>query len=77
MTGRTVVFKHALRNALIPTTTVLGVLLGGLLGGTVVIETIFQWPGIGYYTTQAILNYDFPAVVGVTLIFALAVVLRT
>ena len=74
LTSRTVMFKHALRNSLIPTTTVLGFLLGGLLGGTVVIETIFSWPGIGYYTVQAIVNYDFPAVVGTTLIFALAVV---
>ena len=74
LTGRTVIFKHALRNALIPTTTVLGLLLGGLLGGAVVIETIFQWPGIGYYVVQSIESYDFPAVIGTTLIFAMAVV---
>jgi peptide/nickel transport system permease protein len=75
LTGRTVIFKHALRNALIPTTTVLGLLLGALLGGTVVIETIFQWPGIGYYAVQSIVSYDFPAVIGTTLIFTLAVVI--
>jgi peptide/nickel transport system permease protein len=74
LTGRTVITRHALRNALIPTTTVIGVLLGSLFGGTVVIETIFQWPGIGYFATQAIENYQFPAVIGTTLIFTLAVV---
>lgn len=72
---RTVVFKHALRNALIPTTTVIGLALGALLGGTIVIETIFEWPGIGYYATQAILNYDFPAIMGVTVLFTLGVVI--
>jgi ABC-type dipeptide/oligopeptide/nickel transport system permease component len=72
--ARTVIFKHALRNALIPTVTILGLLLGGLLGGTVVIEQIFQWPGIGLFATQAVENYDFPAVIGTTLIFTLAVV---
>jgi ABC-type dipeptide/oligopeptide/nickel transport system permease component len=70
----TVIFKHALRNALIPTITILGLLLGSLLGGTVVIESIFQWPGIGLFAVQAVENYDFPAIVGTTLIFALAVV---
>jgi len=75
LSRRTVVFKHALRNALIPTTTVIGLALGALLGGTIVIETIFEWPGIGYYSTQAILNYDFPAIMGVTVLFTLGVVL--
>jgi peptide/nickel transport system permease protein len=75
LSSRVVILSHALRNSLISTVTVLGLLLGSLLGGTVVIETIFQWPGIGYYATQAILNFDFPAVIGCTLIFALAVVL--
>ena len=45
LSGRTVVFKHAVRNAMIPTTTVLGLLLGALLGGTIVIETIFVFAG--------------------------------
>jgi peptide/nickel transport system permease protein len=69
-----VIWKHALRNSMIPTVTVLGLLLGSLLGGTIVIETIFSWPGIGYYSTQAILNYNFPAVMGVTVLFTLGVV---
>lgn len=72
---RTVIIRHALRNALIPTTTVLGLVLGQLLGGAIVIENIFQWPGIGLYSTQAIENYDFPAIIGVTVLFALGVVI--
>jgi ABC-type dipeptide/oligopeptide/nickel transport system permease component len=74
LTRWTVIWKQALRNALIPTTTVLGLLLGSLLAGTIVIETIFSWPGIGYYATQAILNFDFPAVMGVTVLFTFSVV---
>jgi len=72
---RTVLFRHALRNALIPTVTVLGLVLGQLLGGAIVIETIFQWPGIGLYATQSIESYDFPAIIGVTILFALGVVI--
>jgi len=75
LSRRTVIFRHALRNALIPTTTVLGLVLGQMLGGAIVIETIFQWPGIGLYATQSITNYDFPAIIGITLLFALGVVI--
>ena len=74
LSGRTVVFKHAVRNAMIPTTTVLGLLLGALLGGTIVIETILVWPGIGYYATQSIESLDFPSVMGITFLFTLGVV---
>ena len=72
---RAVIIRHALRNALIPTTTVLGLVLGSMLGGAIVIETIFQWPGIGLYATQSIESYDFPAIIGVTVLFALGVVI--
>jgi peptide/nickel transport system permease protein len=75
LSARTVIFRHVLRNALIPTTTVLGLVLGSLLGGAIVIETIFQWPGIGLYATQSIVSYDFPAVIGVTMLFTLGVVI--
>ena len=75
LTKNKVIFKHALRNALIPTVTVLGLILASLLGGAIVIETIFSWPGIGYYATQAIINLDFPSVMGVTLVFTLGVVI--
>jgi peptide/nickel transport system permease protein len=75
LSKQTVVYKHALRNAMISTITVIGLVLGSLLGGTIVIETIFLWPGIGYYSTQAIENFDFPAVMGVVVLFTLGVVL--
>jgi peptide/nickel transport system permease protein len=72
---RTVIFRHALRNALIPTVTVLGLLLAGLFGGSVVVETIFNWPGIGLYAYQSISSFDFPSVMGVTLLLTICVVL--
>jgi peptide/nickel transport system permease protein len=72
---RTVIFRHALRNSLIPTVTVLGLLLAGLFGGSVVIETIFNWPGIGLYAYQSIQDFDFPSVMGVALILTICVVL--
>ena len=69
-----VLYKHALRNSLISTATVLGVTAGGLLSGTVVIESIFQWPGIGRYAYNAITNYDFAGTIGVVIFFAVGVV---
>jgi peptide/nickel transport system permease protein len=75
LSGRTVVIRHAVRNAMIPTTTVLGLLLGALLGGTIVIESIFVWPGIGFYATQSIESLDFPSVMGITFLFTLGVVI--
>ncbi|WP_333871556.1 ABC transporter permease [Desulforamulus putei] len=59
-----VVFKHALRNALIPVTTVIGLQMGSLLGGAVLTETVFSWPGIGSFIVNAILAGDFPVVQG-------------
>ena len=68
-----IVINHALRNALIPTITVVGLQLGTLLGGAVVTETVFALPGIGRLAVDAIQARDFPVVQGVTLIVALAV----
>jgi peptide/nickel transport system permease protein len=68
---RVVISKHALRNAALPILTVLGSLLGSLLTGAVLTETIFSWPGIGGYATASAINLDFPAVMGVTLIAGL------
>ena len=65
-----VILKHGLRNALIPTLTVIGVTFGSLLSGAVLTETIFSWPGLGRYATSSALNLDFPAVMGVTLLAA-------
>lgn len=65
-----VIYRHALRNALIPTTTVIGLSFGGLLEGSVLTETIFSWPGLGRYITGATLSLDFPAVMGGMLLIA-------
>lgn len=63
-----VVVRHALRNSLIPVVTLIGVQFGYLIGGTVIVETIFQWPGIGLYVFRAISSLDYIPVVGVTLL---------
>ena len=70
-----VVTRHALPNALIPLVTVVGLQFGYILGGAVVIETIFTWPGVGLFTIQAILNRDYPVVQAAVFILATAVVL--
>jgi peptide/nickel transport system permease protein len=67
---RSVIMLHALRNALLPTVTVVGLAFGGLLSGAVLTETIFSWPGIGRYATNSVTNVDIPAVLGVTLVIA-------
>ncbi len=67
---RIVVTRHALRNALIPTITVIGLAYGNQLGGAVLTETIFSWPGIGRYAYQAASTLDFPAIMGVTMLIA-------
>ena len=66
-----VLLRHALRNALIPIVTVIGLQFGFLLGGTVVIETIFSRQGIGRLMVDAILWKDFPVVQGIVLLAAL------
>jgi peptide/nickel transport system permease protein len=72
---RRVIFKYTLRNALIPTITVAGLQFGNLLGGTVVIESIFAWPGIGLTLLDAINSRDYPMVQASVLILATAFVL--
>ena len=67
---RTVVLRHGLRNALIPTVTIIGLTFGSLLSGAVLTETIFSWPGLGRYATASAVSLDFPAVLGVTLLAA-------
>lgn len=71
---RTILFKYALKNALIPTITVVGLAYGLMLGGSVVVESIFDWPGLGSYAVLSITTNDFPAIMGVTLTFALTYV---
>jgi peptide/nickel transport system permease protein len=67
---RTVVTRHALKNALLPIVTVVGLQLGGLLGGALLTETIFSWPGMGQWTYRAILSRDYPIVQGAVLVSA-------
>jgi peptide/nickel transport system permease protein len=67
--------RHALPNALIPLVTVIGLQFGFILGGAVVIETIFTWPGVGLFTIQAILNRDYPVVQAAVFILATGVVI--
>lgn len=71
---RVVVYKHALRNAMMPTFTLLGLFLAGLLAGDFFAENIFAWPGIGYFTGIAIGANDFAAIMGVTLVTSIILV---
>jgi peptide/nickel transport system permease protein len=70
----TVQIKHALRNAGVPVVTVLGVLLIGLLGGTVLVESVFSLPGLGGLAVTSTLRHDLPVIQGVTVLFAVVVV---
>ncbi len=71
---RVVLLRHALRNALIPVVTVIGLQLGGLLGGAVLTETVFAWPGLGRLAVNAIYSRDIPLVQGTILFTAVAFV---
>jgi peptide/nickel transport system permease protein len=70
-----VMFSHALRNAIIPVLTIIGLLLPRLAGGAVIVETIFGWPGMGRLAVTSALNRDFPVILGVTLLISAFVVL--
>jgi peptide/nickel transport system permease protein len=74
LTERVVLYRHALRNALIPIVTVLGLQLGALLGGSVIIETVFAWPGAGWLLIQAITARDLPLLRANVLVIALTFV---
>ena len=69
------VIRHAFRNALLPIVTAIGLVYGLLLGGAVVTETVFSWPGIGDYVARSITSLDFQPVLSFTLISALVYVL--
>jgi ABC-type dipeptide/oligopeptide/nickel transport system permease component len=68
---KVVVIKHALKNALIPIITVVGLQFGMLLGGAVLTETVFAWPGVGRLIVDSILARDYPVIQGTILIFGL------
>jgi ABC-type dipeptide/oligopeptide/nickel transport system permease component len=65
-----VIVSHALRNSMIPVVTIFGIEAGYVIGGTVIVETVFSWPGVGQMLLNSILSRDFPLVVGGTLILA-------
>ena len=69
---RTVLVKHALRNALLPVVTVIGLQFGALIGGAVLTETVFSWPGVGRLLVDSIFSRDYPVVQGVVLMLAVA-----
>jgi peptide/nickel transport system permease protein len=70
-----VILKHGLKNALIPTVTITGLSIGELLGGAILTETIFDWPGMGKYVVDSVNFLDFPAIMGFTLVVSLIYVL--
>jgi peptide/nickel transport system permease protein len=72
---RRVLFRHALRNALLPVVTTAGLQFGALLGGAIIIETIFSWPGLGLLSIQAIRQRDLPTMQGTVLVFAICFML--
>ena len=70
---RTIIWKHALRNALIAPLTVAGMLFAGLIAGAVIIETVFSWPGVGFILVEGVMARDFPLVQAITLLVAVVV----
>jgi peptide/nickel transport system permease protein len=67
--------RHALRNALVPLVTLIGLDLGALVGGAIVTETLFRWPGLGALTVSALLDRDAPVIMGTVIVSSAAIVL--
>jgi len=74
LSERTVIFKHAVRNAMVPVVTVIGLNFGLLLAGAILTETVFSWPGLGRLVVEAVYERDYPLVVGCILFFAIVFV---
>jgi peptide/nickel transport system permease protein len=70
-----VIYRHALRNALIPVVTILGTFLPSAVAGAAVTETVFSWPGMGLFAVQATTNKDYPVILAVTMVVAIVVVI--
>jgi peptide/nickel transport system permease protein len=71
---RTVFYKHALRNAVLPVVTILGLQFGNVLAGAIVVETVFNWPGLGRLAYESVLRRDYPTILGVLLFSSVVVV---
>ena len=68
---RAVILRHVMRNALIPTITMIGLSFGWAMGGSVLVETVFDWPGIGLYATKSAMTLDFMPIMGIALLYAI------
>jgi ABC-type dipeptide/oligopeptide/nickel transport system permease component len=77
LSRREVIYTHALRNSMLPAITVVGMKFAEMLGGAILTETIFSWPGIGRYMFEAIRNRDYPVIQGATLVFAVLFMLTS
>jgi peptide/nickel transport system permease protein len=75
LSERVVLFRHALKNALLPMVTLVGLRLPALIGGAVVIETVFAWPGIGRLGWEAVLQRDYPVVMGLVVFTGILTIL--
>ena len=74
LSDRVVLYKHALRNALLPVVTVLGLQFGNVLAGAILVETVFNWPGLGRLAFESVLRRDYPTILGVLLFSSVVVV---
>ena len=75
LTERVVLYKHALRNALLPVVTVLGLQFGNVMAGAILVETVFNWPGLGRLAFDSVLRRDYPTILGVLLFASIGVVI--
>jgi peptide/nickel transport system permease protein len=71
---RVVMYKHALRNALLPVVTVLGLQFGNVMAGAILVETVFNWPGLGRLAFDSVLRRDYPTILGVLLFSSIVVI---
>ncbi|HLW46153.1 MAG TPA: ABC transporter permease [bacterium] len=74
LSGRVVLYRHALRNSLIPLVTMVGLALPLLIGGAAITEQVFAWPGMGQLAVQAAYSHDYPLIMGITIVVAAAVI---
>ena len=74
LADRVVLYKHALRNAVLPVVTMLGLQFGNVLAGAVLVETVFNWPGLGRLAYDSVLRRDYPTIMGVLLFSSVVVI---
>jgi dipeptide transport system permease protein len=77
LSERVLLYRHVLRNSLLPTVTITGLKFAELLGGAILIETVFAWPGMGRYMYEAITTRDYPVIQGGTVVFALVFIISS